>query len=532
MADRPAPGILVEEIPDRESTLDAFPSGLAAFVGAALRGPLDEAIVVTSLAEFEGHFGACDIAHPLQREVQDFFLAGGERAAIVRVANGARPCTIRLPAGDGFLELEAVSPGRREFLRASVDYDGIGQNDEMRFNLVLQRLRKRGSERVADQEIYPGLSVTPSSEQYVTDALLGSRLARVRGEAPYVRPDLTVSTAPGYPVSWVADSEDGSDGTALTDYDLVGSSAQGTGLFALDAIGPIDFLCLPPGMDGRMPGPALLLAALRYCRKRCAMLLLEPPSTLRDAEHAIAWLRRLGIAGENALAVFPSVAGDARGQARPAGGAVAGALSRAPNDAEPVIGARFRPDIQLSPEARRHLQAAGFNVLCSRGGRIILEGDRTLASAECPVPAWHSLSGRRLALAVERILLQGTRWVVFDRRGADLASRLREQVSGWLEMLRFAGRLAGAPEEAWFVDVNELASSQGTAAITFTVGFAPHRPGDFAIYRVSQGLHGARLVPVSAERWAITQPARDTGRAAPGVVDSRPSVSGMHLEAG
>jgi hypothetical protein len=32
------------------------------------------------------------------------------------------------------------------------------------------------------------------------------------------------------------------------------------------------------------------------------------------------------------------------------------------------------------------------------------------------------------------------------------------------------------------------------------------------IYRVSQGLHGGRLAPVSAERWVISQP---LGRSAP-----------------
>jgi uncharacterized protein len=531
MAERLTPGILVEEFPGRESTLDVFPAGLAAFVGATPRGPLNEAVVVTGLAEFERHFGVSDGSQPLHRAVQDFFLAGGERAAIVRVANGARPCTISLPAHDGVLELEAVSPGRCEFLRASVDYDRIAPSDETSFNLVIQRLRTPGTERVAEQEIYPRLSVCQSSERYVTDALLLSRLARVHGETPASRPAATVSTAPGNPVSWQDAAKDGSDGTTLTDYDLVGSSLQGSGLFALDAVGPIDFLCLPPGVDGRMPGPALLLAALRYCRKRCAMLLLEPPAMMRDAEHAATWLRRLNIAGENAFAVFPPLAGDASGEARSAVGAVAGALSRAPADAEPVIGALFRPLVELTAEAGRRLQAHGFNVLLSRRGRMVLEGDRTLASAECPVLAWRSLTTRRLALAIERALLQGTRWVVFDPPGADLACRLRDQVSRWLEGLRFAGRLAGTAEEAWFVDVNELCSPHQPSQVMFTVGFAPRIPRDFVIYRVSQGLHGARLAPVSAERWAITRP-RDAGITLPGSTEPMASASALHLEAG
>jgi uncharacterized protein len=446
---------------------------------------------------------------PLQRCVHDFFLAGGGRAAVVRVANGARPCSIRLPALEGELLLEAQSPGRREFLRASVDYDNIPPVDDSRFNLVVQRLRAPGTERVVDQEIYTRLSIRPGADRYVTDALLESRLVRVRGGTPPARPLATVSTLPGYPVAWIEAADDGADGVALTDYDLVGSSLQASGLFALNAAGPLDFLCVPPGPDGRSPGPTLLLAALRYCRKRGAMLLLEPPELRGDAGKAIAWLRTLNIAGENAMAVFPPLAGDARHDCRPAAGAVAGALSRDPAEPMPALGAQFRPMLELTPEARRHLLGAGVNVLVrGQGGRVILEGDRTLAPAECRVPSWRSLAARRLALAIERTLLQGTRWVVFEPPGPDLASRLRAQLSGWLEALRFAGRLKGSPEQAWFVDVNEVSEPARPTQVEFTVGFAPCRPADFVIYRVSQGLHGARLVPVSAERWAITRPPR------------------------
>lgn len=533
MADSLTPGILVEEIPGRETPLEAFESGLAAFVGAAPRGPLREAVIVESVAEFERHFGVAGLEHPLQQCIQDFFLAGGQRAAVVRVANGARPCTIRLPAREGALVLEALSPGRREYLRASVDYDHIPHTDELTFNLVVQRLRSPGTERVADQEIYTRLSLRPSSERYVVDALMESRLVRVRGGTPPTRPAATISTAPGYPVTWAQAADDGADGTSLTDYDLVGSSAQGSGLFALEDVGPIDFLCLPPGVDGRMPGPALLLAALRYSRKRGAMLLLEPPATIGDADHALEWLRRLNITGENAIAVFPALAGDARSDARSAIGAAAGALSRKPSGLEPSLGTYLRPAFDLAPDARRRLQAAGINVITrGRGGRVVLEGDRTLASPECPVQAWRSLSARRLGLAIERMLLQGTRWVVFEPPGPDLAQRLRSQLSEWLEKLRVAGRLAGDPEEAWFVDVNEVSAPHRPARVEFTVGFAPHRPREFVIYRVSQGLPGARLVPLSAERWVITQPLRESDSTPPRPAEPEAPALRLDREAG
>jgi uncharacterized protein len=507
MADALTPGILVEEIAGRDTSLDTFRAGLTAFIGATPRGPLNEAVIIDSPEEMERQFGAAGGECPLHRCVQDFFHAGGTRAAIVRVANGAASCTIRLPGREGDLVLEAVSPGRREFLRASVDYDHIGLSDDTTFNLVVQRLRSPGTERVTDQEIYRRLSTQQAADAYVADALLASRLVRVHGAVPPSRPAATVSTAPGYPVTWVTSRDDGVEGRAPTDYDLIGSSVQGTGMFALDGVEPIDFLCLPTAGGGRGPGPALLLAALRYCRARRSMLLLEPPAEADDGEQALAWLRNLNIVGENAMAVFPRLAEEGRRSGRSAAGAVAGALTRAAATAEPTFGAQFRPLAEFPADVRRRLHAAGMNVIGrGAGGKLVLEGDRTLAPAGSPVQAWRSLSARRLALGIERALLHGTRWVVFEPAGPALAQRLRLQLAAWLESLRLSGLLAGAPGEAWLVDVNEVSAPHRPAQIDFTVGFAPRRPRDFVIYRVSQGLHGARLVTVSPERWVITQP--------------------------
>ncbi|MGD9387314.1 MAG: hypothetical protein PVI87_03720 [Gammaproteobacteria bacterium] len=518
MFDALAPGMLVEEFPGRETPLEIFPEGATAFIGVARRGPVDTAVAIRSLADYDRIFGVTGAETPLDRCVQDFFQAGGERAVVVRVANEARPCTIRLPGDEGVLLLEALSPGGSEFLRASVDYDQIAPSDTFAFNLVIQRLRASGSERVVEQEIYPRLSVQPGAERYVADALMESRLMRVRGATPPSRPRATVSTAPGYPVSWAEAGDDGSDGRAVTDYDLVGSAAAGTGLFALEAAGPLDFVCLPPAPDGRSAGPALLLAALRYCRRRHAMLLLEAPEDANDADQALDWLRRLNVAGGNALAVFPRLAGEGKMRARSALGAVAGALSRQPSDEEPALGSGFRPTHELPAGQRRRLLAAGLNLIArGAGGRVVLAGNHTLAPADCPVPAWRSLSARRPGLMIERTLLHGTRWLVFEPPGPDLAARLRAQLGTWFESLRFSGRLAGESAEAWFVDIDEVAGPDRRAGVEFTVGFAPRRPGDFIIYRVFQGLDGGRLVRLSAERWAITRP-RQLAPTPPGVL--------------
>ena len=75
---------------------------------------------------------------------------GGEVARVVRVANRATRGLLALPAGGDVLRLQARQPGSREHLRASVDYDGVGGNRD-RFNLVIQRLGRPGSQLIDDQ---------------------------------------------------------------------------------------------------------------------------------------------------------------------------------------------------------------------------------------------------------------------------------------------------------------------------------------------------------------------------------------------
>jgi len=140
-----------------------------------------------------GRFG-CDVWSPLTRWTLDdviaihrhhdlrpnpLYLLGAARV-------GCWPCIFARKAE---LRLIALNPGSREYIRASVDYDSIGQNEPERFNLVLQRVRTAGSELIEDQEIFRRLSMNAQSSRFVTTALLESRLARVAGPLPVHRPD-------------------------------------------------------------------------------------------------------------------------------------------------------------------------------------------------------------------------------------------------------------------------------------------------------------------------------------------------------
>ncbi|HEX8784154.1 MAG TPA: hypothetical protein VF764_12320, partial [Steroidobacteraceae bacterium] len=199
-----------------------MPTAVAAFVGRTLKGPVHQALTVRSFNEFQQYFGGLWQPSTLAYAVEQFFENGGREARIVRVTNGARPPTLTLPAGRDALRLTALNPGSREYLRASVDYDGLTAAEHERFNLVLQRVRTAGSELVEDQEIYRRLSVAPASGRFVADVLSESRLVRMLGEAPAQRPDRSASGPGGVAIGYTLSNPDGDDGAPLTDYDVIG----------------------------------------------------------------------------------------------------------------------------------------------------------------------------------------------------------------------------------------------------------------------------------------------------------------------
>ena len=141
-------GIVVAEEPGSDTAIARRSGTVTAFVGRTLRGPIDRPVAIQSFADFQQEFGGLWQPSPLSYAVEHFFEQGGRQAVIVRVANGAAPVTLSLRCGRQTLQIEARAPGTREFLRASIDYDQLDADDEHRFNLVVQRVRSPGSERI------------------------------------------------------------------------------------------------------------------------------------------------------------------------------------------------------------------------------------------------------------------------------------------------------------------------------------------------------------------------------------------------
>jgi hypothetical protein len=257
------PGIEVEEERGPDQTIPRLYAARTAFVGRTLRGPVNRPILLRSFTEFQHAFGGLWQPGPLGYAVEQFFDHGGREALVVRVVNGARAATLSLRAGKSTLRLRAVRPGTREFLRASIDYDNIAPDDTASFNLTVQRVRAQGTAQVEDQEIYRKLSLATSAEGYLPRAIAGSELIELAGDLPSERPDRTLDAASGLATGYIASSSDGDDGAPLTDYDLIGSPTDRSGIFALESADHFSFLCLPPLSRERDVGLSALLVGAR-----------------------------------------------------------------------------------------------------------------------------------------------------------------------------------------------------------------------------------------------------------------------------
>jgi hypothetical protein len=243
---------------------------VVAFIGRTERGPLNEPVRIKSFEQFSRIFGGQTAFSFMSLAVQHFFWHGGEVAVIVRVANRATRATIDIPAGRETLRLQARQPGSREHLRVSVDYDRVERTPD-KFNLTVQRLARADSQLVDDQEVFENVSMDPTDERFIVDVLHGSELVRLVGPLPGFRPSATRPTVPGHPIPYISVRQPGSDGDELTDYDIIGSNNEGTGLFALDQCQRVDLVCVPspPWRDlGRGRRPTRPCSACGPPRKR------------------------------------------------------------------------------------------------------------------------------------------------------------------------------------------------------------------------------------------------------------------------
>jgi phage tail sheath protein FI len=347
-----------------------------------------------------------------------------------------------------------------------------------------------------------------------------SELVRLVGPLPSYRPDATRPAFPGQPIPYIGVTTTGSDGEELTDYDVIGSNSEGTGLFALDRCPAIDLLCIP-SPPSRDIGSTSFLAATRYCERRRALLIWDPPWSWASVDAAVLGVRGSGQISRHALTYFPRVRlrGDSgrHGAGMPACGVVAGMLARCDRrgvwhrmpPVDTTLKGNLTPLVDVGLKQAIGLQRLGVNTFVRlQPGIAALQGNVSFAGGGAVDALSQDLAVERLTAFILRSIEQHTRWVFRAARNPEVAAELERQVWIFLARLKQGKALAGANIEQSFFIRTTFVDAQGPrpdgdVTIVLRVGFAPRRPNDFVTYDFRY--HALRLateiVPVrDAER--------------------------------
>lgn len=180
------PGVYIEEIPSGVHTITGVATSIAAFVGYTGKGPVNRAVHIFNLGDYDRNFGALHRDSLVSYAVRQFFINGGNDAYVVRVAAGALAArvTLRDQSGNDVLDVSAVDEGDwGNYLRLTVDYNT--SNPDSAFNLAVTRFElSNGALTAAENEAFRNLSMNSRSSTYAINVVnSASKLIRLERDA-------------------------------------------------------------------------------------------------------------------------------------------------------------------------------------------------------------------------------------------------------------------------------------------------------------------------------------------------------------
>lgn len=517
-----SPGVYVEEVASGSRPIEGVGTSVAAFVGLAPTGPLNEPTLVTNWTQYVASFGEFTDGYYLAHSVYGFFNNGGTAAYVVRVGGtkeGAEGAVDAPAAVAGSAAPAALPPGEAKQLGtftvsavASGDLsvevsDPEGEGPAERFKLVV----KDGGKAVESFDV----TAKKGGRNYVvTQVKERSKLITVTEAAPaaqLARPEnqtvaLVAPTPSPASASPVADA--GSHPGPAT---YLGDSADRTGFGGLEAVDEVSMVAVPDLMAAYQRGAidleavkAVQLGLIAHCELMGdRVAIIDPPPSLNARQIRVWRQETAGYDSKYAALYYPWIKtfDPASGQSRliPPSGHVAGVWAR--NDAErgvhkapanEVIRGAVDLELQITRGEQDLLNPIGVNCIRAFPGRgIRIWGARTLSSD----PAWRYLNIRRYFNYLEESILIGTQWVVFEPNDHNLWARIRRNISAFLVNEWRSGALFGQrPEEAYYVKCDEETNppeSVDVGRVICEIGIAPVKPAEFVIFRLAQFSSGS-----------------------------------------
>ena len=520
-----SPGVYVEEVASGSRPIEGVGTSVAAFVGLAPEGPLNEPTLVTNWTQYVAAFGEFTDGYFLAHSVYGFFNNGGSAAYVVRVggvpggvpggadrqpaAVGSGGAPAALPSGEsqqlGAFKVAAIAPGDGDALTVEVA-DAEGEGPAERFQLLV----KDGDKTV---ESFDVTAKRGNRNYVVTQVKERSKLITVKEGAAagqLVRPDnQTVVLAAPSPAP--ADSGRADTGGQPGVGEYLGDSADRTGFGGLEAVDEISMVAVPDLMAAYQRGAidlesvkAVQLGLIAHCELMGDRLaIIDPPPGLNARQIRVWRQETSNYDSKYAALYYPwiKVFDPSGGQTRliPPSGHVAGIWAR--NDSErgvhkapanEVVRGAVDLEIQITRGEQDLLNPLGINCIRSFPGRgIRVWGARTLSSD----PAWRYLNIRRYFNYLEESILTGTQWVVFEPNDQALWARIRRNISAFLVTEWRGGALfGGQPEDAYYVKCDAETNppeSVDLGRVICEIGVSPVKPAEFVIFRLAQFSSGA-----------------------------------------
>jgi phage tail sheath protein FI len=542
------PGVYVVETPPVARAMTAASTSTASFIGMTERGPTGEAMLVTSLTEFFDKFGSFTTKNKmgikgaqendvyLPYAVWSFFQNGGSKCYIIRIAPNANAARIvvtasgkpgadnppkegEIPAEVKFSATEAPfgeaeAPVEKDSLfRIWASSRGVWGNN-------LQILVGKGSDQIiinkdgkdvkedtfridvklngAVVESHDGLTMRPDNQRSVKTMINdSSKLVRIT----------QTSDNTALPTEATYKLEGGSAGNDVTNKEIVTQLTDGTSV--LDKVTNVSLISAPGYSDGEIANAGFKYAEGHRNQLGDAFFIAEVPKMVDTRDEGLKYVKSLtpGVNGYGSV-YFPWMkVRDQLGTGRnpitlvPPSGFVAGVFARidntrgvwkTPAGAEASVAGVLGLTANLTDKDQGVINLAGLNAIRNFPGKgTLIWGGRTPS----PDIAWRYLSVRRMANFLKSSIFDGIQWAVFEPNDSPLWGALKMNIEGFMRDLFRQGAFQGSStEEAFFVKCDAettTSTDQQNGLVNVLVGFAPLKPAEFIVIKLSQKMSEA-----------------------------------------
>jgi len=487
---------------------------MAAFVGFAEQGPVNQPTFIPNWMEFVNTFGGFIKGVYLAPAVYGYFQNGGGRCYVTRLPGGeeeaAEPKAVAALPSHAQPSIESLTITALEAGAAgaqiSVEVTKPTGEDvsEDQFNLIVRR--------GASEEVFENLTFSKAKgARNVVDVVnKQSKLIRVAEK------ESTLSLAERVPNPGSYSLAVGEvTTTALAKVSsevIVGDAAERTGISGFEIAEEVTMVCCPDLMALYQAGhlsmegvKAVQLAMIAHCenmKDRFAILDCPPGLTPQQVKD---WrMKEAGYDTKYGAVYYPWIRvanplGNGESMLVPPSGYMAGIYARSDIErgvhkapANEVVRGAMAVEMQITKSEQDILNPIGVNCIRAFPGRgIRVWGARTLSSDA----SWRYLNVRRLFNFVEKSIELGTQWVVFEPNDMDLWARIRRDIRAFLTMVWRSGALFGAtPAQAFYVKCDEETNppeSRDLGQVIIEIGMAPVKPAEFVIFRISQWASGS-----------------------------------------